>query len=108
MIIGGWTIFAILSVAFQCTSQLPKSWLYEPTRCYQGGLEYAVVALNLVTDAYLAIFFIPTVWALHMHVSKRVLVAGLFLSRLLSVPQRSIIYRNMLMKPGLAPEKWHN
>lgn len=78
-----WAVFAIFASAFQCG--LPGPWIYTPEKCLNGGLIYAVDALNVLTDGYLAIFFVPTVWRLKAELSTRITVMLLFLSRLLSV-----------------------
>jgi len=85
-----WTLFAIFSLAFQCG--LPSPWLYVPSQCHDGAFEYIVVVLNVLSDLYLAIFFIPTVWSLQMDRSARATVTGFFGSRVLYVCYRVRFY----------------
>lgn len=82
-LVGFWVVFAIFSLAFQCGLQHP--WVYTPQRCNNGGLVYAVVGLNIMTDIYLSVVFIPTIRGLRMKESARITLASLFLSRLLYV-----------------------
>jgi hypothetical protein len=83
ILVGFWAVFAILSLAFQCG--LPHPWVYTAQKCNSGGVVYAVVGLNIVSDLYLSVFFIPTIWSLQTEVFARITLASLFLSKLLYV-----------------------
>ncbi|KAK3650388.1 hypothetical protein LTR56_006367 [Elasticomyces elasticus] len=76
-----WALFALFSSAFQCG--LPEPWVYTPWRCHHGGLVYAVLALNILTDACLAVLLVPTVWRLQMKRTLRISVCVFFASRIL-------------------------
>jgi hypothetical protein len=81
--VGFWAVFAILSLAFQCG--LPHPWVYTAQKCNSGGVVYAVVGLNIISDLYLSVFFIPTIWSLETEAFARITLASLFLSKLLYV-----------------------
>jgi hypothetical protein len=79
--VGVWTIFAVFAQAFAC--KLPKPWLHLPSDCSaQFSLGYAVITLNMVTDAVLALAFLPILWRLNTNRRKRITVMALFASRL--------------------------
>ncbi|OQE07278.1 hypothetical protein PENVUL_c014G03190 [Penicillium vulpinum] len=45
----GWSIFGVLSIAFQC--ELPDLWLYSPERCAgKGALFYPIAVVNVLTE----------------------------------------------------------
>lgn len=79
--VGLWATFSVLALALQCGTGRP--WVFHLQRCSNGGLMYAVTVLNMLTDLYLALFFIPTIWALQMSFRLRFDVFVLFGSRLL-------------------------
>lgn len=75
-----WTLFALFTIAFQCG--LPHPWVFSRKRCTAGGnLYYPVIVLNILTDAFLALFFLPVIWRLRMDKSERWKVIVLFGSR---------------------------
>ncbi|KAF2840591.1 hypothetical protein M501DRAFT_1001575 [Patellaria atrata CBS 101060] len=75
-----WGIFSIFAVAFQCKT--PQPWVFTKSNCPTwGNLYYPVIALNIVTDAILSIFILPTVWKLNMAKSTRLTVMALFGAR---------------------------
>jgi hypothetical protein len=76
-----WAIFSILALAFQCSIAAP--WIYTPQGCNHGGLVYTVASLNVLTELYLAIVFVPKVWKLQIWLSSRWMVTGLLMARLL-------------------------
>ena len=81
-IIGTWVLFSILAVSFQC--QLPRPWVFVPSKCStHGDLQYPIIIGNLLTDALLAIWILPTIWKLLMDLGKRVIVMVLFGARLM-------------------------
>ena len=54
--------------------------------CPQGAvLQYAVVATNMATDAWLALAPLPLIWALNMPKERKIKVVVLLSSRLLYV-----------------------
>ena len=74
-----------------------KPWLYTAEQCHDGALVYIVIALNMLSDLYLAIFFIPTVWSLQMDRSARATVTGFFGSRILYVSSRARLLHGMIV-----------
>ncbi|CAG8117153.1 unnamed protein product [Penicillium nalgiovense] len=53
-IVVGWSIFAMLSIAFQC--ELPDLWLYSPERCAgEGALFYPIAVFNILTEIMIVI-----------------------------------------------------
>lgn len=81
-IIGTWALFSVLAVSFQC--QLPRPWVFVPSKCStHGDLQYPIIIGNLLTDALLAVWIIPTIWKLLMDLRKRVIVIVLFGTRLI-------------------------
>lgn len=78
-----WTVFSIFALLFQCGVKLP--WVYTPKKC-TGGVWYAVVLLNLLSDAVLSFFFAPTLWKLQTSRSQRLKVISLFAIRITYSP----------------------
>ncbi|ORY19758.1 hypothetical protein BCR34DRAFT_551640 [Clohesyomyces aquaticus] len=79
-LIGAWTVFSIFATAFQCP--LPHPWVYVPSKCpSHGNLQYPIITLNILTDALLATWILPTLWKLLMDLERRVTVIVLFGSR---------------------------
>ncbi|KAF2467216.1 uncharacterized protein BDR25DRAFT_305654 [Lindgomyces ingoldianus] len=79
-LIAVWTIFSIFATAFQCS--LPHPWVYVPSECpSRGSLQYPIIILNIITDAILATWILPTLWKLLMDVERRITVIVLFGSR---------------------------
>jgi hypothetical protein len=80
-VIALWTLFSILSLAFQC--QLPDPWVYTPQRCAgSGAVWYPVVVVNLLTDTVLSFLFAPVLWKLKMSRTQRLTITSLFSVRL--------------------------
>lgn len=81
-LVGLWSLFAILAIAFQCG--LPEPWVFAPDDSpTKGALYYPIIILNILTDGLLAVWILPTVWKLFMNTGKRVTVVCLFGSRLM-------------------------
>ncbi|OCL02500.1 hypothetical protein AOQ84DRAFT_422669 [Glonium stellatum] len=81
-IMGIWALFSILAVSFQC--QLPYPWVFVPSKCStHGNLQYPVIIGNLLTDALLAVWILPTIWKLRMDLGRRVVVMILFGARVI-------------------------
>jgi hypothetical protein len=78
-----WLVYSLFAIAFQCG--LPDPWDYSGTRCHHGGLEYAIIGLDMLNDLYLAIFMIPTLWVLQTTLGKKLALAAFFGSRILYV-----------------------
>lgn len=75
-------VVAIFLVAFQCHP--PQSWILEPSSCSPGGrTHYGAIGLNILTDALLAVWIVPTFIKLNTTSSKKAVVIGLVMSRLL-------------------------
>lgn len=80
-LVAFWSTFSIFGIAFQCG--LPEPWVYIPDDCpTKGYLYYPVIILNILTDAVLAVWILPTLWKLLMDTGKRVTVMVLFGLRL--------------------------
>jgi hypothetical protein len=81
LIIGGWVLFSLFTVAFQCG--IPQPWRFTRSTCAaEGRLDYVIIVGNIATDAMLACYFIPIVWKLQMGRSLKILVSFLFALRL--------------------------
>jgi hypothetical protein len=77
-----WTVFAIFATAFQCVT--PQTWVYVPSECStRGGLVYSTIIGNILSDALVATYILPTLWKLLMNMEKRIKVIFLFGSRLM-------------------------
>ncbi|KAF2502852.1 hypothetical protein BU16DRAFT_20645 [Lophium mytilinum] len=80
--IAVWAIFSMLAVSFQC--HLPNAWVYSPSECpTHGYLAYPIIIGNALTDAFLALWFLPTIWRVLIDRNKRLAVIALFGTRLL-------------------------
>jgi hypothetical protein len=81
-LIAVWTLFSVFTIAFQC--RLPRPWEFTRDKCVaHGQLYYAIIAGDIVTDAILAGYIVPTVLALQMSRHLKLLVSSLFMTRLL-------------------------
>lgn len=76
-----WIIFSLLGLGLQCESHRP--WNSSLERCAQGAFFYASTSINMVTDADLALLFIPSIWALQMPLATRIEIIAYFGSRFL-------------------------
>ncbi|OQE47079.1 hypothetical protein PENCOP_c001G01312 [Penicillium coprophilum] len=66
-IVVGWTVFAVLSIAFQC--ELPHVWLYSPRRCAgQGALFYPIAVFNILTE--IIIIVLPFIMMRHVQMAQ--------------------------------------
>ncbi|KAL4868414.1 hypothetical protein BDV12DRAFT_169694 [Aspergillus spectabilis] len=80
-IVAGWTIFAVLSIAFQCT--LPEPWLYSPERCAgEGALFYPIAVFNILTEIVLVVQPFIMMRGVQMAWRKRVKILCSFSTRL--------------------------
>jgi len=93
-----WGVAYILSVSFQCGAKVPMRafgdrCVSEVRRCpskylchlltwNQAGLIYAHGTINILTDFQIAFVPIFIVWRVQIHRQQRMLVLGLFWSRL--------------------------
>lgn len=76
-----WVLFSIFTISFQCG--LPKPWTFNENRCAAGGkLYYLIILINIITDATIALFFLPVVWKLQMARDERITIMSVFASRL--------------------------
>ena len=76
-----WVLFSIFTISFQCG--LPKPWTFNENRCVAGGkLYYVIILINIITDATIALFFLPVVWKLQMARDERITIMSVFASRL--------------------------
>lgn len=72
-----WFLFSVFAIAFQCG--MPSPWIFTFEKCAAGGkLWYPIIVFNILTDAILALFFLPVIWKLQMSRSQRATVASLF------------------------------
>jgi hypothetical protein len=80
-LVTSWGIFSVFGVAFQCG--LPRPWVYVPSQCpSRGNLLYPIIIFNIITDALLATWILPTLSRLLMDTGKRMTVMILFSARL--------------------------
>ena len=80
-LIASWAIFSIFGITFQCG--LPHPWVYVPSQCpARGNLLYPIIIFNILTDALLATWILPTLSRLLMDTGKRMTVIILFGARL--------------------------
>ncbi|EPS27456.1 hypothetical protein PDE_02399 [Penicillium oxalicum 114-2] len=81
VLVGGWSVFAILSIAFQC--KMPDPWVYSPERCAgKGAMFYPIETLNILTEAIIAAQPFLMMQNVQMARSKRVKILCAFSSRL--------------------------
>ena len=81
-LIALWAVFSIFGIAFQCG--LPHPWVYVPSQCStRGNLLYPIIIFNIITDALLATWILPTLSRLLMDTGKRMTVIILFGARLM-------------------------
>ena len=84
IVVGLWTLFSVLAIGLQCGVTAP--WVFDRDRCVaRGSLYYVVIALNIATDAFLAVFFIPGVLKLQMSKTLHFVISSLFAVRLMYV-----------------------
>lgn len=87
--VAAWTVFATFATAFQCS--VPRPWVFHPSLCpSHGNLQYPIIIFNVITDAILATWILPTLRKLLMDTDKRATVMVLFGSRLLYVLSPSV------------------
>ncbi|KAF2659216.1 hypothetical protein K491DRAFT_689340 [Lophiostoma macrostomum CBS 122681] len=80
-VVTAWFVFALLATAFQCP--LPQPWNVYPSRCPSHyRIQYPIIGLNVLTDALLAMWILPTLSMLLMDSSKRGSVLFLFGARI--------------------------
>jgi hypothetical protein len=79
-IVAAYAVIAILLIAFQC--QPPNTWVLNLRTCpTHGNVYYATTALNVMTDAILGGWILPSIWALQMQNRTKFMVIALFGSR---------------------------
>ncbi|KAJ5834323.1 hypothetical protein N7447_000349 [Penicillium robsamsonii] len=89
-IVVAWSIFAVLSIAFQC--ELPHVWLYSPERCVgEGVLFYPIGVINILTEIIIVV--LPFIMMQHVQMvkNKRVKILCSFTVRLSSLSRHSIV-----------------
>ncbi|CAI7631847.1 unnamed protein product [Penicillium manginii] len=80
-VVVAWSVFAVLSIAFQC--ELPYPWLYSPDRCAgQGALLYPIAIFNILTEIAIVVLPFIMMHNVQMVWHKRVKVLSSFTSRL--------------------------
>jgi hypothetical protein len=80
--VGIWAIFSLFASILQCN--LPNPWFGALESCpTRERLWFAILILNIISDALLAVYIIPGVSRLHMPKPIRLTVVGLFATRLL-------------------------
>lgn len=81
-VVLAYAVISLFLVAFQCPG--PNSWAWTASTCSgRGTVHYAVSALNIVTDALLAIWIVPTIVGLQMAKSSKTAVIALLASRVI-------------------------
>ncbi|KAF2709736.1 hypothetical protein K504DRAFT_347471, partial [Pleomassaria siparia CBS 279.74] len=81
-IVAIWSMLSLFGIGFQCG--VPHPWVYVPSNCPgRRVLLYPIIVLNILTDALLALWIVPTLIRLLMDTGKRVTVVILFGARLL-------------------------
>jgi hypothetical protein len=79
--VGIWAVFSLFASILQCN--LPNPWFGALESCpAREGLWSAILILNIVSDAILAVYIIPGVSKLNMPKPVRLTVVGLFACRL--------------------------
>ncbi|KAL3459002.1 hypothetical protein BJX64DRAFT_291664 [Aspergillus heterothallicus] len=79
-IVAGWTVFAVLSLSFQC--EMPGPWLYLPERCAgEGAIFYPIAALNILTELVIVVLPFVMMRNVQMARHKRVKILTSFTSR---------------------------
>ncbi|OCL08145.1 hypothetical protein AOQ84DRAFT_318887 [Glonium stellatum] len=77
-----WILFSLFTISFQCG--LPKPWTFIRDRCAaEGNLYYVIIVGNIITDAIIALFFLPVIWKLQMARDERITIMSVFGSRLI-------------------------
>ncbi|PIG85028.1 integral membrane protein [Aspergillus arachidicola] len=83
-IVVGWSIFAVLGIAFQC--EMPGPWLYSPERCAgEGAIFYPIAIFNILTEVIIAVLPFLMMRNVQMAQHKRVKILCSFSSRLIIV-----------------------
>ncbi|KAB8266926.1 hypothetical protein BDV30DRAFT_244788 [Aspergillus minisclerotigenes] len=83
-IVVGWSIFAVLGIAFQC--EMPGPWLYSPERCAgEGAIFYPIVVLNILTEIIIVVLPFLMMRNVQMARHKRVKILCSFSSRIIIV-----------------------
>ncbi|KAB8223900.1 hypothetical protein BDV33DRAFT_199945 [Aspergillus novoparasiticus] len=83
-IVVGWSIFAVLGIAFQC--EMPGPWLYASERCAgEGVIFYPIAALNILTEIIIVVLPFIMMRNVQMAWPKRVKILCSFSSRLIIV-----------------------
>ncbi|CAG7947333.1 unnamed protein product [Penicillium nalgiovense] len=93
-IVVGWSIFAMLSIAFQC--ELPDLWLYSPERCAgEGALFYPIAVFNIteimiVIQPFIMMRNVQMAWHKRVKIlcsfSLRLSIVGLGIAHLALIP----------------------
>ncbi|CAI7569464.1 unnamed protein product [Penicillium pancosmium] len=94
VVVAGWAIFSVMSIAFQC--EMPDTWLYSPERCAgEGALFYPIAIFNILTE--IAILVIPFMMMRNVQMAwhKRVKILSSFTSRL-SIVALGIVHLALL------------
>ena len=98
IVFGLWAATSIFAVAFQC--DLPHPWILAHGRCLnlvgasqmsecvpadrqQRAVYFYIGAMNILTDLVLTVLPIPLLWGIRLKPSKKLLVVGLFGTRIL-------------------------
>jgi rhodopsin domain-containing protein len=77
-----WSLFSILAVLFQC--QFPHPYVLIPSQCSShGDIYYPIIVLNILTDAALAVWILPTLLTLKIKGGERLLAMAVFSARIL-------------------------
>ncbi|OGM51264.1 integral membrane protein [Aspergillus bombycis] len=93
-VVVGWSIFAVLGIAFQCA--MPGPWLYSPERCAgEGTIFYPIAVFNILTEVIIVILPFIMMHNVQMIWHKRVKILSSFSSRL-SIVALGIVHLALL------------
>ncbi|KHN94794.1 uncharacterized protein MAM_07390 [Metarhizium album ARSEF 1941] len=84
-LVVAWTLSSILPALLQC--QMPRPWDYISGQCFQRAAFWMYVSVgNIVTDVAIVVIMTTIFVNLQLPLSKKLLVGGIFGSRILVTP----------------------
>jgi hypothetical protein len=84
LVAGIWGAICLLLLAFQCPQPAWKLMGLAADACPKSGImQYAVIALNMATDVWLAFAPLHLIWALKMPYERKIRIMLLLSSRLM-------------------------
>jgi hypothetical protein len=108
--IGFWVAFALFGTAFECGGVV--HWGADCSAA-GGGIKFAIIATNFITDAMLAVWMVPTMWGLQARFKDRILPILLMGSRvlvcMLQIAEIGVLARLHAEEPYPDPDStWNN